>query len=309
MTPPPSTLAMTSRHALRAAVFAVSVAGLAACEVNLNTEGLSVRDTRTFTVAGTPELSLATFDGSIEVHSWDRPEIEVEIEKRAMDQALLEQITVAVEQQGDRVQVTVTGPSRAESRGITVGVHISPSARLRVAMPRRATLTARTDDGAIRVEAIEGRLVLRSGDGSITGERLAGEVEARTDDGAIRFTGVEGALDLETGDGSVTVEGRPSRLRAESGDGGIRVRADDGTTLAGDWDIVTRDGSVTLTLPETFAAEIDAETGDGSIRSSHPGLAADRDDRERLRELRARIGAGGPTIRVRTGDGSIRFER
>jgi hypothetical protein len=61
----------------------------AGCEVNLNTEGLSAREVKTFTITGQPELVLDTFDGAIEVHSWDRNEIEVEVEKRAMEQALL----------------------------------------------------------------------------------------------------------------------------------------------------------------------------------------------------------------------------
>ena len=45
---------------------------LAGCEVNLNTEGLSARELKTFKVTGQPEVVLDTFDGSIELHSWDR---------------------------------------------------------------------------------------------------------------------------------------------------------------------------------------------------------------------------------------------
>ena len=37
---------------------------------------------------------LDTFDGAIELHSWDRPEVEVEIEKRAMEQTLLDEIKI-----------------------------------------------------------------------------------------------------------------------------------------------------------------------------------------------------------------------
>ena len=62
----------------------------AGCEVNLHTEGLSARETKTFKVTGQPQLVLDTFDGAIELHSWDRPEVEVEVEKRAMEQTLLD---------------------------------------------------------------------------------------------------------------------------------------------------------------------------------------------------------------------------
>src|SRR5918995_5311490 len=105
---------------LNAVVLAASVT-FAGCEVNLNTEGLSARETLTFKVRGQPQVVLDTFDGAIELHSWDRPEVEVEIEKRAMEQALLDEIKIETQQKGNTVTVKVTGPSR-QIRGVTVGV-------------------------------------------------------------------------------------------------------------------------------------------------------------------------------------------
>src|SRR5688572_29840265 len=132
----------------------------AGCEVNLNTEGLSSRDVKTFKVTGQPEVVLDTFDGAIELHSWDRSEVEVEVEKRAMEQVLLDEIKVDAQQQGDKITVRVTGPTRMGYRGVTLGVNISPTARLRVAVPRSVNIRAISGDGAIRAEAINGRIVL-----------------------------------------------------------------------------------------------------------------------------------------------------
>jgi len=295
----------------RAAVLVVCAAAAPACEVNLNTEGVTSKDTRTFAVTGHPDLTLETFDGAIEIHSWDRNEVEVEIEKRAMEQGLLDQMTVEAEQQGDRIVLRVRGPARRESGGLTIGVHISPAARLRVAVPRNLTLQARTEDGSIRAENLEGRLALRTGDGSITADRLSGDIEIRTGDGAIRIEKVDGRLDLETEDGSITVDARPSVLKAKTGDGSIRVQVQPDTVMSDAWDLSTGDGSVTLTLPPTFNAEIDAETSDGAVRSTHPALKVEDDSEERResrRELRTRMGEGGRVLKVRTSDGSIRFE-
>jgi hypothetical protein len=41
------------------------------------------REEKRFPVSGRPDLSLSTFDGSVEIRAWDRPEILVVIEKRA----------------------------------------------------------------------------------------------------------------------------------------------------------------------------------------------------------------------------------
>jgi hypothetical protein len=298
-------------HRLRATAIAIAGLALAACEVNLNTEGLTAREKRSFTVSGTPDLSLETFDGSIEIHSWDRNEVEVEIEKRGMEQALLDQMTVEAEQVGDRIVLRVKGPASVEQRVVTVGVHISPAARLLVAVPRKSAINAHTGDGSIRVENIDGRVIVRTDDGSVALERISGDAQARTGDGAIRIEEAEGALDVETDDGSITIDAKPSVLRAKTGDGAIRLKLRPETTMADAWDLSSGDGSITLTLPSSFNAEIDAETNDGSVRSSYPGLGEDddREGRERRRELRAKVGAGGPLLKVRTRDGTIRFER
>jgi len=292
---------------------------LAGCEVNLNTEGLSAREVKTFKITGQPEVVLDTFDGAIELHSWDRNEIEVEVEKRAMEQSLLDEIKVDAEQQGDKITIKVTGP-RSERHGVTIGVNISPTARLRVAVPRNANITAMSGDGSIRAEAIEGRIVLRTTDGSVTGTRLGGDVQIRSGDGSIRIDNATGKLDLETDDGSVTVEARPSVLHLKTGDGSVRVTLEPETVMTDNWDITTSDGNVSVTLPGLFNAELDAETSDGAVRTNHPLLdSGDRDERregedrderrERRRTLRSKIGDGGKALKIRSGDGTIRIDR
>lgn len=293
---------------------------LAGCEVNLNSEGLSAREVKSFKVGGLAELNLDTFDGSIELHSWDKNEIEVEVEKRAMEQVLLDEIKVDAQQQGDTVTIKVTGPTRMEHRGLTIGVNISPTARLRVAVPRNINIQAVSGDGSIRAEAIEGRLVLNTSDGSVTGTRLGGDIQIRSGDGSIRLDHITGKLDLETTDGRIGLEAKPSVLRARTGDGSIRATIEPDTVMSDNWELTTSDGTVTVTLPGVFNAELDAETSDGAVRANHPLLdGADRDQRrdgedgdqrrERRRVLRSKLGDGGKMFRIRSGDGSIRIER
>jgi DUF4097 and DUF4098 domain-containing protein YvlB len=305
---------------LNAVLLAASVT-FAGCEVNLNTEGLSARETLTFKVSGQPQVVLDTFDGAIELHSWDRPEVEVEIERRAMEQVLIDEIKVDASEKNGVVTVKVTGPARAEFRGVTIGMHISPTARLRVAVPRNSNVEATSGDGSIRAEAIEGKLTLTTIDGSVTGTRLGGEIHIRSGDGAIRLDNVTGKLDLETTDGSIGIDAKPTVLKARTGDGSIRATIEPDTIMADNWDLTTSDGTIVLTLPGAFNGELDAETSDGVVRTSHPLLDDVNDGerrregensderRERRRTLRSKIGDGGKVLRIRTGDGSIRIER
>jgi DUF4097 and DUF4098 domain-containing protein YvlB len=302
-----------------ALMLAASMA-VAGCEVNLNTEGLSARETLTFKVSGQPEVVLDTFDGAIEIHSWDKPEVEVEIERRAMEQALLDNIKVESSEKNGVVSVKVTGPSQTEFRGVTIGMHISPTARLRVTVPRNTNINATSGDGSIRVEAVEGTLRLTTTDGSVVGARLGGDIQIRSGDGSIRLDNVTGKLDLETTDGSIGIDAKPTVVKAHTGDGSIRATIEPDSVMADNWEFSTSDGTVVLTLPGAFNGELDAETSDGVVRSSHPLIedvngdrraeGENRDDsRERRRTLRSKIGDGGKVLRIRTGDGSIRIER
>jgi hypothetical protein len=283
---------------------------LTACTVNVNTEGRTASETRTFTVSGPPTVSLDTFDGAIDVHSWDRQEIEVTIDKQAEDDALLGQIVVEQTQEGDHVTLRVRGPAEHNS-GVVIGVSYSPRAKLRVALPRNATLEVKSGDGTITVEDVTGALTLRSGDGAIVGTRLGGDIRAHTEDGSIRLREMTGKVDAETLDGSIVVNGTLTHLRAKTGDGSVRVGAERGSALGDDWDVETGDGTVELRLTAGLDMAVEAVTSDGVIRSNYAGLTVpprNEDDESDRRELKGTVGAGGHTLRVRTGEGTIRFE-
>jgi DUF4097 and DUF4098 domain-containing protein YvlB len=279
----------------------------AGCVVNVDSQAMVVRDEKRFTVSGTPELRLDTMDGGIEVRSWDRPEVLVEIEKRGPTREAVEALDVQVHQDGDRIEVEVKRPR--EEQGIAVGWHRSASAKLIVSAPAASNLQASSGDGSIHVEGIEGRLVLRTGDGSIRARDVGGDMTFNTGDGSVAVERAKGRLEAETGDGSVSVSGTLAALRLKTGDGSIVLRADAGTSMTEDWELFTGDGGVTLYLPHDFSADLDASTGDGTIRSDLQAEQAEQDEGQRQgdrRSLRTRLGSGGHTVTVRTNDGSIR---
>ena len=100
--------------------------------------------------------------------------------------------------------------------------------------------------------------------------------------------------------------GKLGGVRLHTGDGSIVYRAQPGVAMADDWDITTGDGSVSLYLPSDFGAELDAHTGDGSIRNDLTVDGARADTNRRT--VKGRLGAGGKQLRIRTGDGSIRLQ-
>jgi hypothetical protein len=280
----------------------VSALAFAACDVNIDASSQTARDKRQFTVTGTPDVRLVTFDGAIEVRAWDRPEVYVEIEKRGRSQQVIDSIEVKAEQDGNKVTVEARRAGPTE-RSVHIGFHVSPSARLIASVPRQANLVIETADGSVVIERVTGRMDVRTGDGSITGESLNGQLRLHTGDGSVKLTDVEGRLDADTGDGGMTIDGKLAGLRAVTGDGSITVRLDGGSVMAEDWEVRTGDGGISIELPDAFDANLEAHTGDGFVRL----LAASNEDRER-RDLQATIGNGGRVLKLRTGDGSIRVQ-
>lgn len=295
------------KSVLPAAALALTLPfSLGACVV-VDSQGHIEREEKRFTISGPPELRLTTFDGAIEIRSGDAKSVLVEIEKRGPTREALEQLTIDSKQEGNRIEIAVKRPA---NEIVVFGIgHMSSTAKLIVTMPREGHVVARSGDGSIRVERVHGRLELRTGDGSIRATDIGGQMVLATGDGSITVDNAEGDLDVDTGDGSVSVAGKLGMVKVHTGDGSITFRAEPGTAMTGDWSMTTGDGGVSLHLPSDFGAEIDAHTGDGAIRNELQiaGQGAGDDERAR-RTLKGRLGAGGRTVRIRTGDGSVRLK-
>jgi len=274
------------------------------CTVRLDSQSQIAKEEKRFTVTGTPVVRATTFDGSIHIQSWDKPEVLIEIEKRGPTREAVDALEVKSSQNGDTIEIEVPKPRNVSFQ--VVGMGISPTARLNVWVPKRADVRARSGDGSIVVENVNGRIEIHTGDGSIRANDIAGELTLSTGDGSVTVDGAEGRLTLDTGDGGVNVAGKLTGVKLHTGDGSIVYRAQPGTAMAEDWDITTGDGGVSIYLPADFGAELDAHTGDGTIRNDLDVEPSGSGQISR-RTVRGRLGAGGRQLRIRTGDGAIRL--
>jgi hypothetical protein len=296
---------MTHQAGLRRCLPAVALAIAAAgCVINVDGEQVVVRDEHRFTVKAGAAVTLETFDGSVTVRSWDRPEVLVEVQKRGPDRETAEALEVRATQDGSQVRVEAPAP-RVETEFVGIGTFTAPSVSYEVSLPREVALTVHTRDGSIAVSDIRGPVDLRSGDGSIRADRIEGELAATTGDGSIQIADVAGGATIDTGDGSIHVQGRVEALNARTRDGSVVIEADEGSAMKTDWEVSTGDGAIVFRVPEGFNAEIDAASSDGRVRGEVAGLDTS-DGGEGRERLRGRLGTGGHVVRLRSGDGSIR---
>jgi hypothetical protein len=254
-----------------------------------------------YPIRGRADLHVKTDDGSVTVEAADTAEVAARVTTKGWAISP-EEVTITETQSGDRVDIEVRLP-RHRHWWPSAG-HREVAVTLRV--PRELDLDVRTGDGSVTLPAVSGNLQIFTGDGSITAEGARGVLRLRTGDGSIRATGIDGRLEADTGDGRMDVRGRFEALDLHTGDGGIVAEVEEGSRVSAAWQLRSGDGGITLRLPVSLGAEIDAHTGDGSIVFDLPVTVAGELSRT---NVRGRLGAGGPPIKVTTGDGSIRLQR
>ena len=224
------------------------------------------KESKTFTVSGTPSVNLSTFDGSVTIRGWDKSEVMYTATKRADHPDAAKQIRINTQQQGSSISIVARS---YEDNGV---------ASLEVFVPRNATLHVSSGDGSLHLDGVSGDLDLRTGDGSIEVNGARGQLRANTGDGSIKIADFDGNVDARTGDGSISLDGRFSALAARTGD-----------------------GSISLSVPANsdFTIETDAEDVDNS------GLTVVEDVATSKRMRRWKVGRGGNVFLLSTGDGRV----
>src|SRR6185295_1112353 len=178
-----------------AALAAVCLSG---CAVTLDSQSQISREEKRFPASGKVEVRVTTFDGSIQIQSWDKPEVLVVIEKRGPTRESVDALEVRSEQQGNVIEVEVKKPRRETLGGF--GFNRTASARFIVTLPRRTDVRAKSGDGSIRIDAISGRIDLHTGDGSIRANDVSGDLTLTTGGGSVIVDRAEGRLSVDTGD-------------------------------------------------------------------------------------------------------------
>lgn len=131
-------------------------------------------------------------------------------------------------------------------------------------------------------------------------------VATRTVNGSLDISGASAEVVARTVNGRIQAASTTGPVDAETVNGSIHVRMDAIPADTRELEYSTVNGSVTLEVPSNFAGELEMQTVNGSLRSDFPVTIQGRLN---PRHLRARIGDGGPTIHLRTVNGSVELKK
>lgn len=242
------------------------------------------------------KLWIKQVDGRIALQGWDRPEVSLLAEFHDGSGGEKAELQLRAVSEGLEIEV------RVPRHRLVFGFHRSPRCHLTLKVPRRLNVAARSADGNITVQDLEGYARCETVDGHIRLENLKGEAHVHAADGNITARNLKARIKGGTVDG---------RIELERVEGGIDLKTVDGRIQASELDgwgegirLETVDGSIHVTLGAA-TGRLEARTTDGAIRQTHAHLQV-QEAKEHL--LKGRIPGREQEIRLRTVDGGIRID-
>jgi DUF4097 and DUF4098 domain-containing protein YvlB len=269
-----------------------------------------------FQVEPDVRVDIELLSGKIELRAIDANEVRVRASRE-----------LEIDGSASGQRVSIRGPGRGWRSWASGG-----SVDLEVELPRNSHITARTGNGEIKAEGVEGELVLHSANGEIEvkgapreafletmnaeiefeGERS--EVVARTLNGEIDLEGVTGRVEASTISGQIHVEGdaiEHAELRTMSGE----IELDSSLAPGARVEAKTYSGQVRLRLPEQTSARFDVQSFSGGIQSDFSSQTFDVEEDDggwRYGPGRRRsfvVGEGDARISIESFSGGVKIER
>jgi len=256
---------------------------------------------KTYQVSGRADLHVMTGDGDVTITGSDQHQIDAHVTTNGWKIGPND-VQIIESQSGNSVSIEVKVPHWGFS--MFGGNH--KSLRVEVGVPRDLDLNVRTSDGNVTALGVSGKIQFDTGDGNVTASNIKGDIRIHTGDGHIEGHNFDGSLDADTGDGNLRIDGRFDALALKTGDGSIEAQVGSGSKLANSWNLHSGDGHITLRVPSDLNAMLDAHTGDGSITLDIPIQVSGSLSHS---SVRGKLNAGGPTLAISSGDGSIHVEK
>jgi DUF4097 and DUF4098 domain-containing protein YvlB len=223
---------------------------------------LEERFDKTFDVQPGTSFTLSTMNGHISVRGTDESRVHVMAVKR-----------VRAESEAEAREVMNALEIRVNAGNGTLDVSsdvprdlrdIDAGVNFEVTVPRSMNVALRTSNGAIELADV------------------SGDLSTRTTNGRIRVSGASGTLNTSTTNGSIDAQ---------------LVSVTGGKPMT----FSTTNGAISLDVPQSIAADVDASTTNGTIHSDLPVTTRSVE----RNALSGAVNGGGAELRLKTTNGSI----
>ncbi|HTO90818.1 MAG TPA: DUF4097 family beta strand repeat-containing protein [Candidatus Sulfotelmatobacter sp.] len=260
----------------------------------------------TINVTQGARLTLENYAGSIDVQTWTKNAVRVEVDHNRHSELTLDR-------DGDDIQIELEsdrGVSGSADYRLTVpawialklsGVYCDISAK-----GLKGKLEAETVQGDVEVTGGDGYVSLTSVQGHVTVAGASGKLELSSVNEGVDVTNVKGDLSVESVNGAITMSKvQLNSLEASTVNGTITY---DGTfAKTGRYEMSTHNGNVYVAIPADASLNIEVATYGGSFESTFT-LPKTTDEKHHKR-FSLQLGSGGADLDLESFQGSILLHR
>ena len=259
-------------------------------------------------------VQIEILSGRIEIEGWDRNEVVVRV---GGDSA------AAVDVKASRRRIRIRGPKFRGDRSIRnmedfeVDVHVS--------VPAHSRIEVKTTNGRISAEGVAGTVEFITANGNIEVRGKPTEAKLETINGSIKLEGRGTLVDARTVSGSIDLSGVGSELFASAISGSIRAEAEsleriDMKTLSGSIELTTRlddgarvnlksfSGAIELEVPGDTSSRFEIRSFSGGIRNELP-ITDTTSAGGQGRHLRFTSGEGEGRVTIESFSGSVEIRK
>ena len=175
------------------------------------------------------------------------------------------------------------------------------------------TATLSTGGGDVTIGTVKGQLAAGTGGGNISAGKAEASVTLRTSGGDIELNGATGAVIARSSGGSISVDNITGTIEASTSGGEVTAKLKPSGT--GHSSIESAGGDITLYIPETAKAKIDAtirirgrwitRTQESDIHSDFKAASFVRDEDQSVIKGTYILNGGGEEIALETVNSSI----
>jgi DUF4097 and DUF4098 domain-containing protein YvlB len=284
---------------------------------------------KTFTVKVGGQLEIETERGSISIntHSSETVNVEVQFKAKTNDEELAEKLFEAfiIDYNHNGSDLSIKAKYKGSRSWLSNLLGGSKWNKLNVkfviTVPEKYNVDLNTSGGGISVGDLEGLVNANTSGGGLTFGNITGNINGETSGGGITVGECSGNIDISTSGGGIKIEKCEGKVDAHTSGGGITVHevygAIDASTSGGsvfasileqpkeDCSLSTSGGGITVKLAKNTNVYLDAKTSGGSVSSDFP---ISFKGKVKSSQLKGELNDGGPQLYLRSSGGSIKVQ-
>jgi len=236
-------------------------------------------------------ISVDSFNGNVEISSWDKDFVKITATKQASKKKYLKNADIEINN-GDFLEIKAIPLIKKSQVGVNFKIKIPKDNVIQL---------VDTSNGAIKLNNIKGDGRFDTSNSRIEIENSKGDFVLDTSNGAIKCSDISGRISAETSNGSIKFFNVSEIRSADTSNGSITAELNQ---VHNDLQLSTSNGSITVYLSNDLDIKLYASTSNSSVKMDGVMMQVESQSRNKLR---GSLGSGQHKVNLSTSNGGIKI--